>query len=149
MKIIPLTQGRVTLVDDEDYEFLARFKWRVIITRNKEYAIHSRNSRMMHRFLLSVLCGLDVDHINGNGLDNQRHNLRACTHARNRQNQNKYSNNKSGYKGVSFRSECGKWRAAIACFGKDKYLGMFDSPEAAHAAYVTAAKALHAEFYRP
>lgn len=131
-KYINLTQNKRTLVDDQDYEWLNRFKWvykgtgvcRSFSFNHKKYHVY------MHRLLLGARDGLEVDHINHDPLDNRRSNLRLCTHRQNLYNREK---RQDGYKGV-FKQPNGGWRAQVKCNGKPYYLGCFkDSVEAARA----------------
>ena len=87
-----------------------------------------------------------IDHVNGDGKDNRLANLREADQAQNSANSRRGINCKSGFKGVTaYRS---RWVATIGKFGKKKHIGVFDTPEAAHAAYVTEAGKLHGEFAR-
>lgn len=103
MKTIPLTQGQVALVDDEDYEYLMQWKWCAAWNGNTYYAFrggkkeHGKKRQMikMHRDLLDTPRGLEVDHLNGNGLDNRRCNIRNCTHKENMQNQHNRTANRN------------------------------------------------------
>lgn len=90
----------------------------------------------------------DVDHINGIRSDNRIENLRAASRSQNLQNSKKSSRNTSGFKGVSWCKKRMKWRANICANYKQVALGYFDTPEAAHAAYVEAARSLHGDFAR-
>lgn len=90
----------------------------------------------------------EVDHINGDILDNRWENLRIATHSQNGKNRGAPSNNTSGYKGVSFHRKNGKWRAAIHSEGKKYHLGYFNSAELASQAYEEAAKIHHGNFAR-
>ena len=92
--------------------------------------------------------GLEVDHINMNPLDNRRENLRVATHKQNTFNTNKHSNNKSGFKGVSFDKNAQKFRAKINIDGKRKHLGYFATAVAAYECYKRAAIQHHGEFAR-
>src|SRR5688572_4947824 len=104
MKEIPLTQGKVALVDDEDYEWLNRWKWTFQECKSGNgYAVrYSRGRReYMHRLVLNAPTGTEIDHVaTGDTLNNQRTNLRVCTRAQNLANRNIGKNNTSGYKGV-------------------------------------------------
>ena len=93
--------------------------------------------------------GFDVDHINHDGLNNRRSNLRICSRSENLQNQRRRSDNRSGYKCVSFYKRTGKWRAYIMINGKETHLGYFDSPETAYMKYLEASEDLHGEYGFP
>ena len=146
LKTIPLTQGMVALVDDSDYEMLSRYKWRVHKSRNTCYAkttittATGRETVQMHWMIMGRRPGFKIDHRNGNGLDNQRGNLRYLTHRQNLQNlHNKRS---SGYPGVSLHKLTGKWDARIRINGKPKYLGLHNTEEEAFAAYCQALESI-------
>lgn len=87
-----------------------------------------------------------IDHINRNRADNRIENLRKCSHSENQHNRVQCRTNKSGYKGVSFHAQRNRWRATIFLNSKQRHLGLFDTPDAAHRAYCAAAKLLHADF---
>jgi hypothetical protein len=148
VKQIQLTKGLVALVDDEDYERLSSFKWKA----HHRYAARNvrRNGKfltiMMHREILKAPSGMDVDHINGDRLDNRRSNLRLATRSQNTRNRKGNKNSISGYKGVGWHARCRKWQAAIKTDDKQLYLGLFDAPEDAARAYDAAARNLHGPF---
>ncbi len=100
------------------------------------------------RLITGALPGMIVDHINGDTLDNRRANLRVCTMAQNVRNRKKPRTNTSGYKGVHWMPRHKKWMAKITCAGKHIFLGLFDDPAEAHAAYCAAAKKYHGDFAR-
>lgn len=149
MKKINLTQGEYALVDDEDYEFLSQWKW---CTFKREgytsYAIHSQNKKTtyMHRLLMKAKKGEHVDHINHDGLNNQRSNLRLCTRAQNQWNARKSKKNTSGYKGVMWHKSNKQWEAKIMANRKYMYLGSFQKKSDAVKVYREAAKEYHGEF---
>jgi flagellar basal body rod protein FlgC len=103
----------------------------------------------MHRLIMNTPDGMDTDHINSNGLDNRRQNLRICTHAENLANRKKQISNTSGYKGVSWDKSCKKWAANISICGKYKKLGRFTDLVEAARAYDAAAKEVYGEFAKP
>lgn len=155
MKKIQLTQGQYSLVDDEDYEYLSQWNWYARKDRKGFYAQRqgTDNKRRfqihMHRVILNLkpTDSVEVDHINGNSLDNRKENLRACSHKDNSRNRRKYSTNTSGYTGVSWHKHTQKWAAKIGVNGKWIHLGIYSNPEDAHNAYQIAAKQYFGEFY--
>jgi hypothetical protein len=92
--------------------------------------------------------GMDIDHINGDGLDNRWSNLRLSTRAENIRNSRAPSSNTSGFKGVSRSKRSRRWQAHIKVDGRSKHLGCFDTPEEAHAAYAVAAVDHYGPFAR-
>jgi hypothetical protein len=151
---IPLTQGKVALVDKEDYEELMKYKWQADKIGNTFYAIRrtkrdtngKQKKIYMHRVVMPY--GKEIDHVNGNGIDNTKINLRACTHAENLTNSGIRTNNKSGFKGVSFCKRDERWVARITISGKYKFIGRFDTPLEAYKAYCEACVKYHGEFAR-
>jgi hypothetical protein len=138
MKRIKLTQGAVAKVDDEDYEWLKRFRWHLHRSGKRTwYARRFSGDRgiMMHNEILSPLPGVVVDHINHNGLDNRRANLRLCMPADNVRNSRPRKNSSSKYKGVSWDRNSKKWRARISRAGVEYYLGCFTNQIEAAFAY--------------
>lgn len=153
MREIPLTQGMVALVDDEDYERLARHKWCAIKKTRRWYAVTSEylgNRRSKIVYMHHVILGRpsknhEVDHVNGNGCDNQRLNLRWATRCQQMSNVATRGRNKSGLKGVHAHS-ARRWRAQIKNAGKTEHIGLFTSPEDAAKAYDERARELFGEF---
>ncbi len=156
MKEIPLTHGKVALVDDVDYELVNQFKWHAVQSKNGQTWYAQRNvpvngkqkMQFMHRFIMGMTDHPkpDIDHRNHNGLDNQRDNLRVCPDGQNQRHQRKHLNNTSGYKGVAWHKKSGTWQANIRFQGRLQHLGQFACPiEAAHA-YDFAALVLHGQF---
>jgi len=151
MKTIPLTQGKFAIVDDEDFEWLSSYSWSF---HHAGYAqrgdISGGKLRMvfMHRQILGTPKGVDTDHVNGDGLDNRKSNLRKATRSENLYNQGVPAHNTTGFKGVCFNKRCGKFQAEIRVSGKPRRLGLFVTKEEAHAAYCMAAKKLHGKFAR-
>ena len=149
MKEIQLTQGKVALVDDEDYEYLNQWKWHVSngnYARRTIYNFKLCKALFMHREIMKVSKGLLVDHINGNSLDNRKLNLRICTNSQNLRNRLKNINNTSGYKGVRLINSTKKWRAQIWLNSKYYHLGLFNNIKDAARAYNAAAIKYHGEF---
>lgn len=151
MKNITLTQGKTTLVDDADYEWLNQWKWCAVHINRYWYASRTEGFRgqyiSMHRLIIGVPQGLLFDHLNNNGLDNQRHNLRICTQAENTHNQMRQQRNKSSkFKGVYWHKPTNKWRAIIKINMKRLYLGNYTHEKDAAIAYNKAAIKCHGEF---
>jgi hypothetical protein len=153
VKTINLTRGFVTIVDDEDHEALARFRWYAsgkppyIYAQRDERRDGLRRAIMMHRVIASAPPRLVVDHLNGDGLDNRRANLRVCSQSHNIGNARPdRRNNKTGFKGVSWRPDKRKYAAQIAVRRKTRHLGFFDTAEDASAAYQRASREA---FYAP
>lgn len=105
----------------------------------------------MHRQIVGLEIGdpMCVDHVDENGLNNQRSNLRKCTRSENARNIKLKANNTSGYKGVSFFRRDGTWKVQIQAGGKNRHVGYFKTKEEAHKAYVEHAKKKHGEFANP
>lgn len=147
MKQIPLTQGLFALVDDDDYEWLNQWKWCAAKDRNVFYA--RRNSKRvngkqtpihMHIEIIGRKEGLVTDHINGDGLDNRRENLR---HVTNRQNQqNRHNERSSKYPGVYWYKRDGKWATRIWVGSRRLWLGCFAIEADAYQAYYKAVNSL-------
>lgn len=144
-RTIPLTQGYVAIIDASDYERVSVYKWhaRRGLTNNTAYA-YNRRFGFMHRFILGVSDpSIEIDHQDGNGLNNRRSNIRTATRRQNSFNA-KYSN-KTGFRGVQFKA--GRYLAKIGGrLGGFKYLGSFITPIEAAIAYDEAARERHGEF---
>lgn len=155
-KKIPLTQGFVAIVDAADYEWLSQWNWAILkrgpllyAKRNAWLGDGKRRSVQMHRLVLGLTDpSIHIDHIDGNGLNNTRGNLRICTQQENMRNRRLNSNSTSGYKGVSWYKDRAKWHAQIVVNGKYHHLGHFITAEEAARAYDAAAIELHGEFAR-
>jgi hypothetical protein len=148
MKEIALTNGGVTLVDDEDFERLSQHHWS---RHAKGYVIRYASRTVMvwmHREIMGLPRGDKrcVDHINGAKADNQRSNLRVCTRSQNNMNRAMQGNNKSGFKGVYWCRREEKWLAKVRVDGKRITVGAFDTAESASEAYKAAATQYYGEF---
>lgn len=155
MRKIELTQGKYALVDDEDFERINKCKWCAHrhgngwrATRGIRKANGKQRTQYMHRIIISVPNGLEIDHRNHNGLDNRKSNLRVCTHAENLQNQQqqKPRQGTSKFKGVNWHNARNKWRAYIKSNDKFIHLGVFDNEIDAAKAYDKKAKELFGEY---
>lgn len=131
------------IVDDADFDWLSKFNWFRSI-RSVATSIDGKNIEM-HNLIMRPPAGLEVDHIDGNTINNQRSNLRCCTHAQNLANRRKQKNGKtSQYKGVSLAKNDNKWRVMLG----HKYIGYFTSETEAARAYDAAAITHYGEFAR-
>lgn len=168
MKEIKLTQGLITLVDDEDYEYLNQWKWIAVKLGYTYYAARNhfiskkRTTLSMHRVIMNTPKGIEVDHIDHNGLNNQKSNLRNCSHKQNIWNRSSRKNTKSKYLGVTLQStkhkyiikegiekitiSKPKYTAHISANGKTIYLGSFNKEKDAAIAYNKAAINLYGSY---
>lgn len=149
-KTIPLTQGKMAIVDDEDYEWLNQWKWFADRHPNTCYAVRRADGKnhKMHRMILNSPLNMETDHINGNGLDNRRCNLRVCTRSQNQMNRQGKRNSSSRYKGVCWDEKSHKWRARIFIDSRNQHLGFFDDEHEAALAYDQAAEKSFGKFAR-
>jgi hypothetical protein len=158
MKTIILTNNKVALIDDDDYERLSKYKWgarqrirrgkisgwdarrhewvaglnpktgkkHTYVRNGKRYFINGYYKNIyMHRFLLNAPSNMEVDHIDGNGLNNQKSNLRLCTPSQNRMNTRTRTSSNTGITGVTWDNQTQKWRATITMKGKMINLGRY------------------------
>jgi hypothetical protein len=149
MMEIKLSRGMVALVDDDDWSALAVFKWYAHRGLHTFYAARYDNSgklEYMHRRILKAQTGEKVDHVNQNGLDCQRHNIRICTSSQNHMNKTKRRAGSSKYKGVCWSKCARKWQAQIQCDGKQFHLGLFNDDIIAARTYDSKARELFGEF---
>jgi hypothetical protein len=156
MKKIELTHDKFAIVDDEDYDKLNQWDWYALV-KNTSYAVAVRNTWSktekkgilftMHRVIMNCPKDKMIDHKDGNGLNNQKSNLRICTNGQNQGNRKLNSNNKSGIKGVSWHKRDRKWQASIRVGKKRKHLGVFLDKLEAKRIYEKAAKQHFGEFY--
>ena len=168
MKEIQLTQGKVAIVDDEDFEFLNQYKWCVSKHSNTYYVVRritvqSQNKRknikhkgkviLIHRLIIArklkrkLKLNEEIDHINGNGLDNRECNLRIATSQQQNMNQKKQKRKTSSiYKGVYWRKDCKMWHSRIMIDSKYTHLGYFKDEIEAGRVYDKKAKELFGDF---
>ena len=148
--IVPLTMGKVALIDEEDYPKLAGYHWTYHCgyARASDYDTKTHKRKAVHMSHLILPCppGLEVDHINRNKLDNRKANLRLVTRSQNCANRGKFKNSKSKYKGVRWNKKMGLWEAAIRKEGIIKTIGAFDDEIAAASAYNEYAREMWGEY---
>ena len=158
---VTLSLGYESVIDAEDAYKVEGFNWtaRVKMSRlgagpTKIYAYRQKAKadgggvELMHRMLAGTPDGLFTDHINGDGLDNRKCNLRFATVTQNNRNCKRPIQNTSGIKGVDWRESKGKWRAQIKVNNRSLHLGYFDSAEDAAEAYAAGSRTFHGEFGR-
>lgn len=152
---IPLTKGKYCLIDREDYDLVSSYKWCVssygYAVRGTRKMVNGKSKSFihyMHREIIGAPVGLEVDHINGDKLDNRRSNLRVCTRQQNEWNKPANIRSKTGYKGVFWSKQARKYASWINTNGKIKHLGFYESSVEAAKAYDNAALMLHGEFAR-
>lgn len=151
---VPLSRGYEAIIDAADVPLVESYNWCAMVDGHTVYAVRTdytgpkQRKVYLHRLIMGEPEGLQVDHRDGNGLDNRRANLREATPSQNLHNQRLSRANTSGYKGVEWHKAKGKWRARIMINGKQRYLGLFATAEDAYAAYCKASAELHGEFGR-
>ena len=155
MNEITLTQNKVAFVDDKDFERVNRFKWYAQNHGNQWYAVrnetyHHKKQRQrkvqMHRFITGISREWWIDHVNGEGLDNRRNNLRPCTNSTNQANRKTSCNKIVEYKGVYFHKKSGKYMVRIQQDGYRYFLGEYYSPIFAAEIYDKKAVELFGEY---
>jgi hypothetical protein len=151
---VTLTRGYEAIIDAADVPLVDGQNWSATVRPFTVYAVGKerigtkRRTVYLHRLMLCEPDGLQIDHKDGDGLNNRRYNLRVATPLQNSCNQRIHPNNTSGFKGVTWDRKRGKWRAQISINCKQKNLGCFYSLEEAHSVYCLASKKYHAEFGR-
>lgn len=139
---LALRNGGVTLVDADDYDWLNKFKWQMLTTpQGRHYVQRSVkvagkvHSQFLHRLIMDAPKGMVVDHVNNDGLDNRRSNLRVTTQSRNLMKQTPRKTSTSQYRGVSLYKYTGRWTAKARVDGREYPLGYFGTEEEAARAY--------------
>lgn len=154
MKEIPLTDGHVAVVDDEDFDMLSHYSWQVQHHGRTQYArttIYPNGQKKtirMHRIIIGCNSKTKIDHRDGNGLNNKRKNLRVATCTQNNRNARLRNDSTTGFKGVHLKKSSRRFQALIRVDGVRIHLGCFDTAEEAHAAYCVAAQKYFGAFAR-
>jgi hypothetical protein len=145
---IPLTQGKFAIVDEEDYYQLSQYQWFAAANNRTYYAVRKQGGRpvKMHRWVMGAPAGMVVDHIDHDGLNNCKNNLRLCTPTQNKRNAVSNRRASSKYKGVCRHRKIKKWGAAIKYNRKSYNLGYFTDEVAAAKAYDKKAAEFFGEF---
>jgi hypothetical protein len=152
---IALTRGLYAIVDPEDHDRLARYKWHAMKSRYTFYAArYSRRDKdgkrkcyMMHREIMKLEGNKMCDHINGNGLDNRKANLRPASRAQNGWNRGKSRvKSRSRYKGLAWDNKDKRWEVRISVNGRRIYIGRFEDEMQAARAYDRAARIYHGRY---
>jgi hypothetical protein len=152
MVTLPLTQGKVALIDDEDFERVKCFKWYASKNGRSWYAMSwptidgKRRTLCLHRVITSCDDGFEVDHINHDGLDNQKHNLRVCKAGDNRKNVRRHRDSKHPDKCVYWNKDRKYWWITITYNGRRMSLYSYHDRLIAVMCYDFAAKYLHGQF---
>lgn len=148
---IELTQGYSASIDEEDSELVSGYSWCVLKNKHNTYAKTTTNDKtvLLHRLIAHASDIEEVDHIDGDGLNNQRGNLRICTSVQNKHNTKVRCDNALGYRGVYYNKREDKYYAQIKPPEELRvFIGSFDTPEEAALAYNKAAFDFFGEFAR-
>lgn len=151
MKKVPISKGKyLAIIDDIDYDRIKKYKWSAYNGSHASYAKAYIDGKytFMHRYILGLKTGdkKRVDHINHDGLDNRRKNLRICTQQQNLYNMGIAAHNTSGYKGVYWHKHREKWVTGFKMGGKRVHLGIFEDKHMAAKMYNCCSRILHGEF---
>lgn len=152
MKVLKLTNGEITKLDDDDFEYFSRWQWHWCGRPNERYVVRWRDDKKGKIYLHVEIAKRafsfkeKVDHIDGNRLNNQKENLRPASKAQNSMNRGPQSNSTTGYKGVYYSKQTMKYQAKINYYGICRHLGFFTDLEEAARAYDKAAKIFHGQF---
>jgi len=144
---ISINQGKVIIIDDDDFDRISKYHWIVCKTGYVKTVVNYETI-ILHRFIMNAKKGQQLDHVNGDTLDNRKENLRFCSTSQNLANRKRFINNRSGYKGVDWRPIEKKFRARLSINKRAIHLGYFSDPKDAAFAYDRAAKEYFGSFAR-
>ena len=151
---IKLSMGYFAIIDEDDFELASKHTWYASVRRKADgsirtvYAVTRGSKLRLHRLIMNASKGFEVDHIDGDGLNCSKSNMRLATTSENQRNQRIGCNNKSGVKGVTWDKERGKWRVSIKINRKSIRIGRFENLEDAAKAYADASLKYHGDFGR-
>lgn len=154
MAYVPLTRGKTAVIDAADAHLVGGVNWCAVKFGDTFYAATNRRLdgkrrvAYAHRDLMTPPDDMIVDHIDGNGLNCRRSNMRLATRAQNVRNSRRPKHNTSGFKGVSYNRKNQRWQAHIKVDSKSTYLGLYATPEDAYAAYCVASERYHGKYGR-
>lgn len=147
---VALTKGHEAIVDADMADVVGHFVWHASVRKHTVYAATGHSTKkLLHRVIASAafgdgaLTGMEIDHVNRNGLDNRRDNLRIVTRSQNMCNAKPRKMSASGYRGVTWSKAKSKWLAQIQLHGKKRHVGFYDDPKEAADAYERARAELH------
>ena len=151
---VPLTQGKEAIIDKEDIDKVSQYTWFAVKNGCRYATTAARNAEnrvvniAMHRLIMDNPVGFEIDHVDGDGLNNTKLNLRLATRQQNAFNLKKPKNNTSGFKGVSWCQASNRWKATISVNRVRHHLGFYNTKEQAYQAYCQASERFHGEFGR-
>ena len=149
MKTIQLTRGMKSIVDDEDFKKVSQQKWHFHKHPDRDFGYARTDKKGKAIFMHNIIMNnVNSDHINGNGLDNRRKNLRPSTRSQNMMNRRKFPGCSSKYKGVNWNKHASQWVSRITKDSQTYLLGYFRNEKRAASEYDAAAKLLHGDFAR-
>lgn len=128
--------GLFATIDESDFDLVSAYKWHPMVPKNPDYSTYAfsqtkRSTIYLHRLITAAKTGDYVDHIDHDGLNNLRSNLRVCTQSQNMQNRNSHGGNTTGFMGVYFHKKTNKYQAQLQKNGRKISAGLYPTPEEA------------------
>jgi hypothetical protein len=157
---IPTSSGHEAVMDASSLHLVSMYNWYALTSHRSDGSLRTvylktnvkcdgkLKTIYLHRLISGAPDGMDIDHIDGDGLNNRASNLRVTTHSQNMQNQRLGIRNTSGVKGVSWNKNARRWVARIKFNGKNKYIGLYDTLDLGRIAYADASRQLYGEYSR-